>query len=262
MADLKYIITLNKPCSENWDKMTAVEQGRYCVLCNKAVFDFSSMDKAQIIKILKKHKKHQLCGRFRTTQLDVAIEEHKSTNSTSPAIASFFLLIQCIGTVSFAQNMQPKICKVVPLMITQEKGIHGYIKDYITEQPLQDILVKIKSTDISTITDQNGFFFLQMPDTIHAGKVTISSSYAEKSGIIPSGTIIMDEEIDTLAFEKNSEILLYRYPINKNQDEHIIYSPPQPIEHYKIGGFSYEEVRASKKHRFWPFYRKKKKINE
>ena len=34
-------LQLTKPCHENWNTMTANEQGRYCQSCCKTVVDFS-----------------------------------------------------------------------------------------------------------------------------------------------------------------------------------------------------------------------------
>ena len=57
-------------CPENWEKMTPVTGGRFCGSCEKVVTDFSAMNDAEILGIIRKNSETQLCGRFRIEQLE------------------------------------------------------------------------------------------------------------------------------------------------------------------------------------------------
>src|ERR1041385_275441 len=61
--------SISKPCSEDWNKMTAEEQGRHCQVCCKTVVDFSSRTNDEIIGFLEKNAASKICGRFRKEQL-------------------------------------------------------------------------------------------------------------------------------------------------------------------------------------------------
>jgi len=65
----KFQIEIPKPCHENWNKMTPVEQGRFCGSCQKAVFDFTGMSDAQLVAFFKKPSTGSVCGRFENDQL-------------------------------------------------------------------------------------------------------------------------------------------------------------------------------------------------
>jgi hypothetical protein len=61
-------ISIPKPCHQNWNRMTPVEQGRYCTQCSKTVTDFTAMNNAEIINYFA--HRDNVCGRFDTYQLE------------------------------------------------------------------------------------------------------------------------------------------------------------------------------------------------
>ncbi|HEU4717085.1 MAG TPA: hypothetical protein VFU15_04600 [Bacteroidia bacterium] len=65
------IVSIRKPCSEDWTKMTPQEQGRHCDKCCKVVVDFSGSSDQQIIDYLEHHSGSRVCGRFRKEQVSV-----------------------------------------------------------------------------------------------------------------------------------------------------------------------------------------------
>lgn len=68
----KAYIQIPEPCHENWNKMTPVDQGRYCSSCCKEVTDFSLMTDQEIINYLSKPSGNT-CGRFAVDQLNRTI---------------------------------------------------------------------------------------------------------------------------------------------------------------------------------------------
>lgn len=65
---MKTEITIPKPCHENWNKMTPVERGRHCMVCQKTVKDFTEMSNEAILKTLK-DTSEEVCGRILVSQL-------------------------------------------------------------------------------------------------------------------------------------------------------------------------------------------------
>ncbi|WP_426486513.1 hypothetical protein [Flavobacterium sp. 2] len=63
-------ITIPEPCHENWDKMTPIENGRFCLSCSKTVVDFTSMLPEEIQHFFIQNQSNKICGRFRKSQLD------------------------------------------------------------------------------------------------------------------------------------------------------------------------------------------------
>ena len=67
---MKHKITIPKPCHENWDEMTPKDNGRYCMSCSKTVTDFTSMLPDQVQHFFIQNQNHNICGRFKKSQLD------------------------------------------------------------------------------------------------------------------------------------------------------------------------------------------------
>jgi hypothetical protein len=62
-------LSIHKPCSANWNKMTPNDLGRFCGLCSHTVVDFSSMSDREIQNYFRCHSHQKTCGRFRDHQL-------------------------------------------------------------------------------------------------------------------------------------------------------------------------------------------------
>lgn len=61
--------SIQKPCTEDWGKMSPEDQGRHCQVCCKTVVDFSKKSNTEIIGFLKSNSDQKVCGRFRSEQL-------------------------------------------------------------------------------------------------------------------------------------------------------------------------------------------------
>ncbi len=68
-------LTVAEPCHENWDKMSPVQQGRFCGSCQKQVVDFSVMSDRELLQFFQKPSSGSVCGRFMTGQLDRNLEQ-------------------------------------------------------------------------------------------------------------------------------------------------------------------------------------------
>src|SRR5258706_15853701 len=73
-----FILSINKPCHENWNNMTPLERGAYCASCRKEVTDFTGMPDTEIIDYFQKKKNEPVCGRFKTDQLNRPLIEISS----------------------------------------------------------------------------------------------------------------------------------------------------------------------------------------
>ena len=55
---------IEKPCLEDWNKMSPNQTGRHCQLCDKTVVDFTQMSPEEISNYLTKKSKERICGRI------------------------------------------------------------------------------------------------------------------------------------------------------------------------------------------------------
>lgn len=70
MKSSNFIVRIPEPCHEDWNKMLPDEKGKFCLSCNKSVFDFSGKTDAEIKTILLEHKDQKVCGHFKKSQVD------------------------------------------------------------------------------------------------------------------------------------------------------------------------------------------------
>ena len=67
------LISVPKPCHEDWNNMSPADQGRHCDVCAKTVTDFTAWQPQQILFYLQQHAAQKTCGRFLPAQLEEPI---------------------------------------------------------------------------------------------------------------------------------------------------------------------------------------------
>jgi hypothetical protein len=212
----KLQLSIPKPCHENWDNMTPVQQGKFCGSCQKQVVDFSNMSDRQVAEFFKKPSTGSVCGRFMTEQLDRNIEIPKKRIPWLKyffqfAIPAFLVSIKgsaqkTQGTVAFVRPAKDttKIPKYTPLMgkvsrpvCTPLMGDVLYVPEKITKLngAIQLKVVDEKGNAISYAsietgvigkggaTDKNGLFKLDMSLLNINGEIFVSSAGYERKEV-------------------------------------------------------------------------------
>lgn len=179
-------IRIPEPCHEDWATMTPTQKGRHCQVCTKEVFDFTKLSDEQIIK--KFQQNSNLCGRFKTTQVDREMKlERKRRNSFLPIAASFMLPLSILATQdALGQKMTPNIQGRIAHVentsenttqstgISEEKNDQIIIKGTIIDNenlPLPGVNIIIKGTTVGTQTDIDGNYTI----TAKAGQTLVFS---------------------------------------------------------------------------------------
>jgi hypothetical protein len=63
------LLSIPKPCHENWSEMSPREHGAFCQACSKTVIDFTSMSDEEVRNYFLKRSGQKTCGRLRNDQL-------------------------------------------------------------------------------------------------------------------------------------------------------------------------------------------------
>lgn len=164
-------IQIPEPCHEDWNKMTPVQQGRYCESCCKEVVDFSLMTDMEIMNFLSKPR-GKTCGNFSTDQLNRVIKEPATpARKRVWAVMLSFLLPLFVSSKSKAQLGTPKITIVpekkrltgkvalrgdtVATVIPAQFYVHGTVTDSLGN-PIEGASVMIKGTHIGVAANQKG----------------------------------------------------------------------------------------------------------
>jgi hypothetical protein len=64
-----FLISLPRPCHEDWDEMSPREHGAFCKACTKTVVDFTKLSDEEVKNYFFQHREQKTCGRFRNDQL-------------------------------------------------------------------------------------------------------------------------------------------------------------------------------------------------
>jgi hypothetical protein len=107
---MSYKITIPKPCHQDWNSFTQVEQGKHCQVCAKTVLDFTTWEPNAISNYLLTNKEEETCGRFTEKQLEnklptaevFAKQISYFRMSTLKKIAAIFLFAFVLQSNSYA----------------------------------------------------------------------------------------------------------------------------------------------------------------
>ena len=172
---MKYSIQIPVSCGENWNKMTASQQGKFCQVCEKEVIDFTKITDAELLEKIKSGQK--ICGRFKQSQLSRDLKPNNSkTNWKQLAVAAGFTSILAMAAPA---NAQTTSAKTEQLEKTSEKNseekhpisakdsivISGTVTDE-EDFPIPGVHIKLIDSKIVTQTDFDGNFKIVLPEKI------------------------------------------------------------------------------------------------
>jgi hypothetical protein len=171
-------LSIADPCHENWDTMTAAEQGRFCASCQKQVVDFTNMSDTQLAAFFKKPSTGTVCGRFYEDQLN---REMQLPEKTIPWIKYFFQFAlpafllsaraaaqgNVIVTKAKPPVAQPSVLLLGKVSVPRVKiepeqniSISGRVVNE-NDKPVPFASVMIKGTKFGMAADSTGFFSIK-----------------------------------------------------------------------------------------------------
>ncbi len=109
-------LEIKNPCTQNWDEMKPLENGKHCSSCNHVIHDFSEMNDSELLTILQSGKYR--CGMFTKDQMGTMyLEKEKSSNRKKywNAIAASIVAGTLQLTMGYGQVQTP-IRKNAPIL--------------------------------------------------------------------------------------------------------------------------------------------------
>lgn len=195
---MTYILTIPKPCTENWNSMTPIQKGGFCDKCKKEVLDFTYTSNFNLSRRLD--AKAPICGRFKTSQLNQPIRSvTQHTWKRNAALLGFTSLLTFAAPMMAQQKQSPiaqqleqkPACSTVTIQ-KSEKGyvtINGHIED--PDMPLPGVKIALLHSSISTQTDFDGDFSITLPKIYLEASCTLvisSLGYETKEATIDKNT--------------------------------------------------------------------------
>jgi hypothetical protein len=186
-------IEVPQPCTQNWSAMTPTEQGRFCMSCNKQVFDFTHISDQKILEILAIHGGNS-CGHFLPSQLNRPLQQRPQApqlNILQKMIASSLFFIntlviqaQTTSTKWISPQSQSKVKqeplttkRVVANAAPDSLYCQGKVVDDSTGLALPGAIIRIKNLLIGNSSNIDGNFKFFIPENIIADSVTVVVQY-------------------------------------------------------------------------------------
>lgn len=163
-------ISIEKPCGEDWKKMTTDANGKFCSSCQKSVIDFTNLSDQQVISLLK-NTKGSICGHLSNSQLDRNFKEFiepKKSYSWLKYAASVLLFTSTNNVLSQEKNTKHQTeqlpVETAPILgeviLNEQKKFifRGKIK-------IEDTINTYKELIISSNNTQPNFYVLDLRET-------------------------------------------------------------------------------------------------
>lgn len=208
----QFSLEINEPCSEDFNQFKPTLDGGFCGSCTKEVIDFSKMNPQEVLTYFKNRNNKDTCGKFNSNQLKTYTD-----NSPSRKKYSFWsgIGLACLSIFSFnTSQAQKEVTKKTLEINTQNQEKEISVKGIVSDEigPLTDITVLLQGTDVSTITDFDGFF--KFPKPIKKGDVLVFSyiGMASKKVVINSNSSNIELKV---VMKSDSCILLGKVAVKK-----------------------------------------------
>ncbi len=178
---MKILKVNNNFCSENWDKMSPNEKGKFCLNCNKKIFNFESLPDSQIIDILE-NKKENICARIPLSKINSPLLATNYISKYSKLAIKIIITSSILlpGNLSAITPQQNPI-EYFKFVENSNISFKGKILREEDESPI--VNVKIQFITLNKIfyayTDPNGDFNLTIPTKFLGDENVFRISYDE-----------------------------------------------------------------------------------
>lgn len=145
----KLNITIPKPCSADWDKMSPCEQGRHCDSCDKTVVDFTRMSSDQMDEFIIQNFDAKICGHFYQKQLDISTNKfhsfflnlysktYQNLKANLPRVAALFVLGAILNLTGCDASKKEEAAKPkIKSNVIEGKVIANPIKGKVAVTPI------------------------------------------------------------------------------------------------------------------------------
>ncbi len=244
-------ISIPKPCSEDWNKMTPQEQGRFCDSSKKCVVDFTNFSDAELYQYLLENVGKKACGRFRPEQLNRPIQiphqPHSQLYKWIIAAGLALVLTATPDNTTFARVPYTSMVYDIASFNGMEKNksdvntdsvtIEGSVTDY-NNDPVTNAVVTImvgEKSIVNTLSDIDGRFTLKLStaDTADANIFVHYIGLREYMAALPAKGGSMNIKLEPTDAVGHFDIIIIEHDpplINKFDGGHTKTSKSEEIE--------------------------------
>lgn len=176
----QFNLSINKPCSENFNQFASTPLGGFCKACKKEVIDFTEMNSQEVINYFNNNKSKNTCGQFNKQQLTNYSTSYKRNKKHTFLSAIALSVLSLFSFTSlYAQKENPINNKKTIKLSKEKENIH--VKGIVTDEsgPLPGVNILLQGSTIGVETDFDGNF--TFPKSLKKGDVLIFSFIGLKS---------------------------------------------------------------------------------
>ena len=204
-------ITITEPCTEDWDKMTPSENGRFCLSCSKTVVDFTNMLPDEVQHFFIQNQNERICGRFKNEQLEtIIIQIPSGVLYTQNNYHKMFLLalFVAMGTTLFScQDKDGNKHKIDKIEIVEASS-----ETITKEKPLINDSLNKKSSLPKKPRYKSSGIFVNLPPEMGIG----TSGNYDSAGYTLGGAGLLSFDPDYPGgFEKFTEFIKNEFQVPK-----------------------------------------------
>lgn len=188
MSNLK--ITIQQPCSENWNSMKSYGYGRYCDSCEKEVIDFTKFTDQDLINWFRKDSGNT-CGMLNPSQLNnlIVAKPTFSLKSFKPSlIAASLITLLTLPKLSvanikshyptFFSDQKSKSNVILDVKdINESIVIKGKVIDKDDKSPIIGLPIMLKGGKVLATTDAKGNFKIKLEKDKYSKKAILEFRY-------------------------------------------------------------------------------------
>jgi hypothetical protein len=188
-----YKLKIKEPCSQKWDSMTPNEKGRFCAQCSKNIVDLTHLSDEEILETYNANAGN-LCGRITKKQNNSLLESRKTKEKTGIGkVAAGFILLSLVNPSASSAMLNEQLAVdqsfvdqkyfIEPISAKQissdstKQIIRGKVIDAETGDLLIGANIRLKGTEIQTITDAEGNFSITVPKDSSNQKLTLVATF-------------------------------------------------------------------------------------
>jgi hypothetical protein len=188
-----YKLKIKEPCSQKWDSMIPNENGRFCAKCSKNIVDLTHLSDDEILETYNANAEN-LCGRITKKQNNSLLVSRKTREKTGIGkVAAGFILLSLINPSASSALLNEQFAVdqtfvdqkyfIEPMEASQHVGdstkqiIRGKVIDAETGDLLIGANIRLKGTEIQTITDAEGNFSITIPKDSSHQKLTLVATF-------------------------------------------------------------------------------------
>lgn len=239
-----YKLNIEKPCKKaTWSEMKFSDKTKFCSLCSRKVFDFMNWTDEEIIDFLNSSDEN-ICARLSYRQINrvISIKEKSKIIHWRKIVASIIILLSSTSIYAIEKNTETieRLNQQYNSVILNDKinyqksfpkdsiknTISGKLIEEISKNPIPNIIIEVKDTNIEVETDSLGNF-----------EIIIPKSYSKKEIVLVV--------ITGYGFEGKTERTIYK---NELPITNLIIEKPEVL----IG-----EVIYYKPKKWWQFWKKR-----